>query len=197
MFRWLFDTSLDCPGHDGVWVAWLPILFHGSNLIIAACYLAVPVIILTTWKTKREGISRWRLWMVLAFLPAQSASQLAIGLGFFGQPYRLITLLDCIAAVAVLTSVLSIRPKILHILKLPSREEIHEINGRLQAEILERELREHSLREARAAMQRKLEEAQERLDELVEERKNAEWWRSRKAALHEVNSLIEEIGANV
>lgn len=140
MLEWLLSTEMGPPGPAGDWPPWLSVLFHSSNLVIGICYLAVPAIILANWKYRRDGISGLRLWSVLAFLPAQAASRLARVFAIYGPAQRLTAILDFVAAVAAMACILNLRRKILHILRLPSRSQVHELNNRLQVQICEKEV---------------------------------------------------------
>jgi hypothetical protein len=117
--------------------AWLVVLYHLANLAITACYLAIPSIVLYYWRYRRDGIAPAKLWMVIAFLPAQALSRLVRIDGFSGIPFCVFAVLDTLAAVVTINSVVWLRPKILHILRLPSRDELHRLNNELHEKMLE------------------------------------------------------------
>jgi hypothetical protein len=131
--RWLLATCSAPPCGAGDCPAWLAATYHLANLLITACYLAIPGIVLWYWRYRRDGIDPWKLWMVLAFLPAQALSRLS---RVDGVPFPLIVALDCLAALVTLNSVGWLPPKIKHLLLLPSRERLHDLNDQLQAKVL-------------------------------------------------------------
>jgi hypothetical protein len=133
LIRWLLETLTTAPRGEGPCPAWLAVLYHLANLVITCCYLAIPGIVLWYWRYRRDGISPLNLWMVLAFLPAQALSRLS---RVDGVPFPPIAALDVLAALVTVNSVYWLRPKILHILKLPSRQELHDIAEALQVEAL-------------------------------------------------------------
>jgi hypothetical protein len=132
LIRWVLAACSDPPCGSGPCPAWLAVVYHLANLLITACYLAIPGIVLWYWRYRRDGISSLNLWMVLAFLPVQALSRLS---RVDGIPFPLIVTLDVLAALVTVNSVIWLRPKILHILRLPSRQQLHDLNDTLQAKV--------------------------------------------------------------
>jgi hypothetical protein len=133
LVRWLLDACSRPPCGADVCPAWLAATYHFANLAITVCYLAIPGIVLYYWRYRRDGIDPLHLWMVIAFLPAQALSRLS---RIDGVPFPVIAVLDVLAAAVTVNSVAWLRPKILHILKLPSRQELHDLNDRLHTQVL-------------------------------------------------------------
>lgn len=134
ILRFLDTLSTPPHGVGGAAPAWLAVLYHLANLVITVCYLAIPGIVLYYWRYRREGISPVGLWMVLAFLPIQALSRMV---RVDGISFRVVATLDVLAAVVTVNSVYWLRPKILHILRLPSRRELHDLNDALQMKVYE------------------------------------------------------------
>jgi hypothetical protein len=134
LIRWLLATCSEPPCGAGSSPAWLAATYHLANFAITLCYLAIPGIVLWYWRYRRDGIDPMKLWMVLAFLPVQALSRLS---RVDGVPFPLIVALDCLAAVVTINSVGWLPPKIKHLLKLPSRQELHDINDALYTKVTE------------------------------------------------------------
>jgi hypothetical protein len=170
-----------CPG-------WLVVLFHLSNLVISACYLAIPGIVLYYWRYRRDGVSPVKLWLVIAFLPVQALSRLARVDGFAGVPFCLFAILDTVAAIVTVNSVVWLRPKILHVLRLPSREALHDLNDRLQTKVMEIEILRLEEREKNARLMVEVERARRATPDPSER----SWVLARHHALDRIVEVINE-----
>jgi hypothetical protein len=181
--RWLLATCSAPPCGAGDCPAWLAATYHLANLLITACYLAIPGIVLWYWRYRRDGIDPWKLWMVLAFLPAQALSRLS---RVDGVPFPLIVALDCLAALVTLNSVGWLPPKIKHLLLLPSRERLHDLNDQLQAKVWE--IQVHHLEE-QAKNAKLLAEV-----ELLRRPAGPGWLGEKHAALDRITAIIHKEG---
>lgn len=185
--RWLFETCSAPPSGGRPCAPWLCWIFHGSNLVISLCYLAIPAMVLWYWRYRRDGISPLKLWMVIAFLPIQALSRLARVDGYGGFPFHLYTALDLLAALVTLNSLIWLRPKILHILMLPSRRQMHDLNDRLHVEVLEKEILRLEAVERNRRLLAEVERARHALGTQV-------WIADKQAALDRLAAIIKEAG---
>jgi hypothetical protein len=137
LWNWLISSDMGCPGPAGRWPHWLSFAFHISNLVIALADLAIPVIILANWKYKREGIARRAIWTVLLYFPVKAASRLVRVLELLGPLYHLAVIFDVLTAALAVYAGMQLGPFLRHVLKLPSRDEVHKLNQSLQNKALE------------------------------------------------------------
>jgi hypothetical protein len=172
--------------------AWLVVLYHLANLAITACYLAIPSIVLYYWRYRRDGISPRRLWLVLAFLPVQALSRVVRIDGFSGVPFCVFAILDSVAAAVTINSTLWLRPKILHILRLPSRDELHKLNGELQAKVLEIDKLHREERRKNAQLLAEVDSI--RRAPGPSERSEQSWILAKHAALDRIVEVIKKAG---
>jgi hypothetical protein len=182
IFRFL-DTLSTPPRGAGPSSVWLAVLYHLANLVITVCYLAIPSIVLWYWRYRREGISPTALWMVLAFLPIQALSRLV---RVDGIAFPLVATLDVVAAIVTVNSVIWLRPKILHILRLPSRDELHRLNNALQNKVLEVELLHMEERKRSASLLVEV--------ELLRRPAGPGWLREKHEALDRITAIISKGG---
>jgi hypothetical protein len=183
--RWLLATCSAPPCGAGDCPAWLAATYHLANLLITACYLAIPGIVLWYWRYRRDGISPLYLWMVLAFLPAQAMSRLS---RIDGVPFPVIVALDVLAAVVTVNSVVWLRPKILHLLKLPSRQQLHDLNAALQVEVL----KVHTMHLDERQKNAKLLAEVEKLRFSVTDPSERSWIQAKHKALDRIVAVIKE-----
>lgn len=170
--------------------AWLVVLYHLANLAITACYLAIPAIVLYYWRYRRDGISPRRLWLVLAFLPVQALSRLVRIDGFSGIPFCVFAIVDSVAAAVTINSVVWLRPKILHILRLPSRDELHRINNELHEKMLEIQVMHLQEREKNATLLAEVEKFRRTPSGPAEQ----SWVMAKHAALDRIVEVIKKAG---
>jgi hypothetical protein len=181
----LLDTISTPPRGAGPSPAWLAVLYHLANLVITVCYLAIPGIVLWYWRYRREGISPTSLWMVLAFLPVQALSRLV---RVDGIAFPLVATLDVMAAVVTVNSVYWLRPKILHILRLPSRDELHKLNDELQMKVLQIHTLHLDERERNARLLTEV----ERLKRAPPDPSDRSWLSAKHKALDRIAEMIKE-----
>jgi hypothetical protein len=185
--RWLLAICSAPPCGAGDCPAWLAATYHLANLLITACYLAIPGIVLWYWRYRRDGISPLYLWMVLAFLPAQAMSRLS---RVDGVPFPVIVAFDVLAAVVTVNSVAWLRPKILHVLRLPSRDELHRAKDALQSEVM----KVHTLHlEEKERVARLLAEV-ERLKRAPPDPSDRSWLSAKHKALDRIAEVIKQGG---
>jgi hypothetical protein len=183
LFLRLLETWTTAPCGVGQCPAWLAVLYHVSNLVITICYLAIPCIVLYYWRYRRDGISPLNLWMVLAFLPVQAMSRLA---RIDGIVFPVVVTLDVVAAMVTVNSVAWLRPKILHILRLPSRQQLHDVNDALYTKVNE----VHALHaEEQRKNARLLAEV-----ELLRRPAGPGWLREKHDALDRITAIIKKEG---
>lgn len=190
---WLLDTSMGVPGPDGHWPPWLTMAFHGSNLVIALTHLAIPAIVIHGWQFRRDGVSPWAFYGVIGFLVAMAMSRLGRVLEVNGPPYHLTAILDGVAAAASVYSTFALVPLVRTVLSLPSRNEIHALNGQLHVEVLEKELRrleaverERETAASNAALQGELAGLKSRLLDRL-------WYTDRAAMLADIERITRLI----
>jgi hypothetical protein len=190
---WLLDTSMGPPGPRGHFSPSLTVAFHGSNALMSLAFLAVPLIVMRGYRHRREGISTGVLVAANVLAASMAASRFARVLEMYGPPYRLTTILDCVAAITSAYCVLKLYPVLSTILKLPSRHELHDKNDLLNAEIMKRTLREHELAEINRVLEAKIEAAQARIGRMEHDRVSSEWWAGQRAALLEIQGQFREL----
>jgi hypothetical protein len=181
----LLDTLSMPPRGAGPSSVWLAVLYHLANLTITVCYLAIPGIVLYYWRYRREGISPRALWMVLAFLPVQALSRLV---RVDGISFRVVATLDVLAAIVTVNSVYWLRPKILHILRLPSRRELHDLNDALQIEVLKVHTQHLDEQEKNAKLLAEV----EKLRYSVTDPSERSWIQAKHKALDRIVAVIKE-----
>jgi hypothetical protein len=181
LIRWLLATCSEPPCGAGPCSVWLAATYHLSNLVITVCYLTIPGIVLWYWRYRRDGVSPLKLWMVLAFLPVQALSRLS---RIDGIPFPVIVTLDVLAAVVTVNSVVWLRPKILHILRLPSRQQLHDLNDALQAKVLQVEIMHMEERKSNAALLAEV--------ELLRRPIGPGWFQEKHAALDRITAIIRK-----
>lgn len=131
---WLFDTSkFITRNHCGDWPLWMEYLYIISNILVAIAYFAIPFMAIILWKYKRNDVARgWILIIIAFFIFFCGLTHLADVLVFYWAPYRFYALIDFLTAIFSVLTVIYLPPVILHLLKLPSRELIHQLNNELQ-----------------------------------------------------------------
>jgi hypothetical protein len=175
----LLEILSEPPRGAGPCPKWLVVLYHLANLAITVCYLLIPGIVLWYWRYRREGISPTKLWLVLAFLPVQALSRLV---RVDGIAFPLVATLDVLAAAVTVNSVVWLRPKILHVLRLPSRDELHRLNNALQNKVYEVELLHMEERQRSAKLLAEV--------ELLRRPAGPGWLREKHEALDRITAII-------
>jgi hypothetical protein len=183
MVRWLLAACSKPPCGADVCPPWLAATYHLANLAITVSYLAIPAIVLYYWRYRRDGIDPLKFWMVLAFLPIQALSRLS---RIDGVPFPLIAALDVLAAAVTVNSVAWLRPKILHILKLPSRQELHDLNDALHTKMLEVQVLNMEERQKNAKLLAEV--------ELLRRPAGPGWLTDKHAALDRITAIIRKEG---
>lgn len=124
LFKWLFSATASCPCPHDTWPMYVAIPFHVSNLIIGICYFSIVFIVARSWRYKNEGVSAWKFWSFASFVPAMGISRLVRVGQTWGPPYNITIILDMIACLCSLWSLINCRPLVRFILKLPSRSQL-------------------------------------------------------------------------
>jgi hypothetical protein len=112
------------PGPDGHWPVWLTLLFHASNFLLFAIYLAIPAMKWYLWPYRGSGISNKQYWQIMAYMPMMALSRLARVLELWGPPYHLTTIVDVLATATACYSIYYLVHLIGHVMTLPSYEEL-------------------------------------------------------------------------
>jgi len=186
LLYWLFDTSMGSPGPHGTWSAWLQIVYHSSNAISTLCMVIVPVIVVRHLPRRDGGVSERQLWMILAVYLAFAGCRFARVLEVAGPPYHLTTILDFIAAMVSVYSVVYMPRLLRYIMLLPSLNEINELNNELSAGILEAEADRQESEASNASLIVLLERAQGTLETLG-------WCAEKSRALDDIRAVLVEI----
>jgi hypothetical protein len=171
----------------GQYPAWLAVLYHLANLAITICYLAIPGIVLYYWRYRRDGIDPLKLWMVLAFLPFQALSRLA---RIDGIVFPVVVALDVVAAMVTVNSVAWLRPKIIHLLRLPSRQQLHDLNDELYTKVNE----VHVLHAEERGRNIRLLAEIERLKRMPPDPSERSWLAAKHSALDRIAQVIKGEG---
>jgi hypothetical protein len=183
LIRWLLATCSEPPCGAGPCSPWMAVTYHLANLVITVCYLTIPGIVLWYWRYRRDGIDPLKLWMVIAFLPVQAISRLS---RVDGVPFLLIVALDVLAAAVTVNSVIWLRPKILHILRLPSRQQLHDLNDALQAKVWQIEAMHLEAQKKSAGLLVEV--------ELLRRPAGPGWLHEKHAALDRITAIIHKEG---
>jgi PAS domain S-box-containing protein len=145
----------------GVCLAWAPsllTLYLVADLLIAAAYLSIPVTIAYLVRRRGDLPFNWIFLLFAAFLVASGLTHL-IEVGTLWYPYYWLA-----GAVKAVTALVSVAAAIALIwlmpglLALPSRAQLEEAHGRMQAEMDQRRAAELRLRAAHAALEAKVTE---------------------------------------
>lgn len=178
LIAWLTDRSMGSPGPAGDWPTWLSVLFPAANLVIGLADLAIPLIIFANWKYKREGIGRATIWTVLIYFPIKATSRFLRVTELFGPAYHATVIFDGLTAILSLYVDSRLGPFLRHVMMLPSRDEVHELNNRLNVELLDKQDRNERLMLA-------LEDAHRALESNV-------WLSEKHAKLDEIAAIVKE-----
>ena len=197
---WLFDASQFLTrNHCGVgWTPAMEAFYIASNIIIALSYFLIPIALFSLYKKKRNDLpTPWVLIMFITFIVLCGLTHLSDVVVFYWAPYRLFTLLYALTAVASAVTACKLPMVVRYLVKLPSREYVHKINGQLQAEVLLRARAEQEL----ACRNDKLRERVKALEDLLKSnsietleglRRTNQWIHERNAAIQELNTMLSE-----
>jgi hypothetical protein len=183
---WLFDVhSFITRNQAGPgWTAALVYIYKFSNLVIACSYFSIPAMLMAFWQKRRNDMGgMYILVLFAAFIFSCGLTHLTDILVFYWPAYRLFTLILAITAFLSFLTACALPSVILEMLKLPSREIIHEINGQLQKLTWEQHLANISLEERNA----KLAEHIKHLEDMLE---NNAWMHDKSSALKELKEML-------
>jgi hypothetical protein len=191
--EWLLDDGGGPPCLDGGHSNLLVLLFHGANFVIGSAFLIVPLVVMRGYRRRRGGVPTGVIVAANVLAVVMALSRFGRVFEAFGTPYRLMTILDCLAAVASSYCVWKLYPTLTTILRLPSRHELHEALNKLQAEIYGRMVREQELNRTVDLLERKIQIAAGQVARLEHDRESSEWWRQQKDQLVEIRDRFRSI----
>jgi signal transduction histidine kinase len=139
--RDLFDPSGFTPRlYCGAWTTGLASLHIVSDALIWLAYLAIPVVLVSFARRRRDLPFPWLFWFFGTFIITCGCTHLMGVILFYVPVYRLDGLVKVVTALASWATVIALYPVIPKALALRSPEE-------LDREIAERKLAERALRE--------------------------------------------------
>lgn len=145
----------------GVCITWAPSLLTlhlVSDLLIAAAYLSIPITIAYLVRRRADLPFNWIFLLFAAFIVACGLTHL-IEVGTLWYPYYwlagAVKAVTALVSVAAAIALIWLMPKLL---ALPSRAQLEEANGRMEAEMQQRRTAELQLRAAHAALEAKVTE---------------------------------------
>lgn len=188
--EWLFDThGFMLRQHCGVgWTDSLRLVYKFSNLVIACCYFSIPLMFLFFWYKRRNDITQpWILFVFACTIFLSAFTFFDEVLVFYWSPYRFYTLISIATSLLSFLSACLLPKVILTILKLPSREIIHKLNGELNRLLLKERIEKMATEEKRAKLAQKV----EILEGMLET--NA-WMHDRGTAMAQLKEMLLTIG---
>lgn len=183
---WLLDVSdFVRRGNAGPgWTSSLIYAYKFANLVISCSFFSIPFVLVVFWKKRRNSISRsWATLLFALFILLSGLHHFIDIVVFYWPAYRLFTVLSCLTAMVAFATACTLPPVVLSLIKLPSRESIHRINGELNKVVLEQSLQNDILEERN----RKLTEHIKRLEDMLET--NA-WMHDKGTALKELREML-------
>ena len=145
----------------GVCYLWRPDILWlnvGSDLLIAAAYYSIPLVLFLFVQRRRDLKYRWVFWLFAAFILACGTTHILGAVTVWDPLYRLQGWVKLITAgVSVATAVL-LWPLLPRALALPSPAELARNNALLQDEVKERRQREVELVELKSGLERTVNE---------------------------------------
>lgn len=164
--QWLIETaSYMAHGYCLLWQPWLVVLYAGSDLLIFAAYMAIPLAILQVARRRPDLKYRWVLWLFVAFITLCGLTHLVSVVTLWLPVYplhgavKLVTGLVSAATAAVLFMLV---PKLV---ALPSPAQLEEANTRLRREVAAHRETLEKLRQAQQELEGKVAQRTEELAE--------------------------------
>jgi hypothetical protein len=197
---WPLDASrFLARNHGGAeWIHVLEKIYSSFNLILAFAFFAIPVTLnFLDTKERADPPTTRVLALFRAFIVLCGLTHLANVLVFYWAPYPLFTVSYALIALALAFAAFRLMQGVHRLLRLPSRESVHEMNERLQAEVLRRDKAEQELacrKDMLSARVKALEEmlkanSLETLEGLL---RTNQWIHERNAAIQELNKMLSE-----
>lgn len=183
---WLLDTVNFVPrGSVGAgWTSSLIYAYKFANLVIACSYLSIPVTMIVFWHKRRNNLSHsWVVVLIAVFISMTGLMHLDDILVFYWPAYRFFTIMCCLTAGVAFFTACMLPAVMLHILKLPSRESIHRINGELNKIVLEQHLRQDMLEQRNKTLIEKI----TILESMLE---TNQWVNDKATALKELREML-------
>lgn len=183
---WLFDVySFMTRNHCGPgWTPALAYTYKFSNLVIAISYFSIPAMLVAFWRKRRNDAGGMYILILFAcFIFFCGITHLTDVFVFYWPAYRLFTLIYAITAITSFLTACVLPSVILKLLKLPSREVIHNINDQLQKLTWQQHLSNINLEERNT----KLTEHIKHLEDMLET--NA-WMHDKASALKELREML-------
>lgn len=183
--RWLFETSIfvtrDRCGQG--WSENLKAVYVASNLSIALSYFAIPVMLLTLYRSKRQDLpSPWVLILFASFILLSGLAHLSNVTVFFWAPNRLYTTIFAMTGVVSVVAAATLPGVVRVLVRMPSRDYVHSLNNQLHDKVLEIELINLQIAAERDAIRKELESAREALVPRV-------WVSETKLALDRIDAI--------
>ena len=136
-----------------------------SDLLIALAYYVIPFALLYITRRRTDLVYPWMFWLFGTFILACGTTHLMSVWVIWHPLYRLDGLVKLITAIAsVPTAILLIRLAPL-VVAIPSPEQLHVANRKLQREIGERTAAEEEIRRLNAQLEKRVEERTHELSE--------------------------------
>lgn len=197
---WLFDASQFLTrNHCGAgWTSDMEMLYKLSNLVIALAYFVIPVALYFLYSKKRKDLpTPWVLIMFITFIVLCGLTHLSDVVVFYWAPYRLFTFLYALTAVSSAATAFLLPQTVRYLVKLPTREYVHRINGQLQAEVLLRTRAEQELADRNEKLRARVKALEEMLKSNATETlegllRTNKWIHERNAAIQELNRMLSE-----
>jgi hypothetical protein len=184
--NWLFDTHHFVTRNQcgAAWTAALVYTYKFSNLVIALSYFSIPAMLLAFWRKRRNDVGGMYILVLFSvFIFSCGVTHLTDIIVFYWPAYRLFTLILGITALTSFLTACALPSVVLQLLKLPSRDVIHVINGQLQRLIWEQHLTSLNLEDRNA----KLKEHIQRLEDTLE---TDAWMHDKGSALRELREML-------
>ena len=189
-------------GHCGPgWTENLKFIYIVSNIVIALAYFAIPFWLMLLYKKKSRDLPKaGTLILFITFIVLCGMTHVADVVVFRWAPYRFFTLLTAMTAVASAVTAVRLPYIIRYLVKLPSREYVHRINNRLQAELLMRAEAEHDMARRNEKLRERVkmfegllrQNALKTLDDL---QRTNQWIHERNRAMDELEKMLSDLEA--
>ena len=173
-----FDGIFGVNGYipHGYCLSWsepLVLTYVVSDTLIFLAYFSMPVALAYFARRRKDFPYRWLLWMFAAFIMACGATHLMSAIVLWLPLYGLDALIKAATAIISVITAVMLWPMIPQALKLPSHEQLRQVNEALQSEIAGRKLIEKALRLAKEAAEDSLQKERTLMAAIVESSEDA------------------------
>ncbi len=172
-----------------VWTTSYVLLYLLANTVLFVCYASVPIILLAFWSARRNNVAHpWVLILFSVFFIFTGLIHVANILVLYKLSYKIFTFTYTFTAIIAIPTVCFIPKTVLNILRLPTRDLIHDLNNQVNIMTLTQRI-EQKEKEA------KNESLKTRISHLAELIESPGWEHNKGEALAELRAMLLTIGS--